>query len=243
MDAVLVTIAALSLILTIAMGVILFTVLREERQRSDARVALLVAAAAAIDPPGPAAGLEPEPVDVPLRADAAVRDELFAPREERSPWTRRIAVAAVFAACVAIGGYVVLPHGSGAFAGREAATIGVPLELVTLGHTQDSDSLTITGLVHNPRTGVTLKQVAATAVLFGEGGSLLTTGRANLDFATLGPGGDSPFVIKVPVTGVVTRYRVGFRTADGAVISHVDRRGDNTSARHAATSGSTPWAR
>ena len=41
MDVVLVSITALSLILAIAMGVVLFTVLREDRQRSDARVAAL----------------------------------------------------------------------------------------------------------------------------------------------------------------------------------------------------------
>ena len=41
MDFVLVSITALSLILAIAMGVVLFTVLREDRQRSDARVAAL----------------------------------------------------------------------------------------------------------------------------------------------------------------------------------------------------------
>jgi hypothetical protein len=35
----------------------------------------------------------------------------------------------------------------------------------------------------------------------------------------------------------VARYRVGFRTADGSVIAHVDRRADATTARH----GSTPW--
>jgi hypothetical protein len=240
MDAVLVSIAALSLILAIAMGVILFNVLREERQRSDARVALLLATAGTMEP-GPAQESESAAADVPLNDDAASRDELFAAREERSPWTRRLAVAAVFAGCVAAGAYAVLPRGSASVAAPAGAT-AAPLELLTLGHSQESDSLTITGLVHNPRNGVPLKHIVATAVLFGEGGGFLTSGRANLDFTTLGPGDDSPFVIRVPVTGVVTRYRVGFRSADGAVISHVDRRADSTSARHAATSGSAPWA-
>jgi hypothetical protein len=31
-------------------------------------------------------------------------------------------------------------------------------------------------------------------------------------------------VVSVPVNGAVSRYRVGFRTDDGRVISHVDRR-------------------
>jgi hypothetical protein len=240
MDAVLVSITALSLILAIAMGVILFNLLREERRRSDARVALLLAAADPIEP-------EPSPVDVDLADNPAVNgastgDQLFAAREDASPWPRRLVVAASLAACVGVAGYVVLPRGSRAPARPAFGATTAPLELLTLGHSQTADALTITGLVHNPRQGSALKQVTATAFLFGEGRTLLASGRANIDFMTLGPGEDSPFVIKVAVTGVVTRYRVGFRGADGAVIAHVDRRGDGTSARHAASSGSAPWA-
>lgn len=242
MDAVLVSITALSLILAIAMGAILFNMLREERKRSDARVAMLVAAAGTIEPTLVPHEIETSSAAMPLNDDANTRDDLFAPRQEASPWARRIAVAAVFAACVGITGYVVLPHGSRDSAAGRVAAANAPLELLTLGHSQQSDALTITGLVHNPRNGSPLNQVSASALLFGEGGALVASGRANLDFTLLGPGDDSPFVIKVPVTGVVTRYRVGFRGADGAVIAHVDRRGDGTSARHAATSGSTPWA-
>ena len=49
-------------------------------------------------------------------------------------------------------------------------------------------------------------------------------------------------MVSVPVSGTVARYRVGFRTADGSVIAHVDRRADGTAARH-APAGSTPWVR
>ena len=45
MDILLIGIAALALILAIGMGLLLFKVLNEERQRSDARVAALAAAA------------------------------------------------------------------------------------------------------------------------------------------------------------------------------------------------------
>jgi hypothetical protein len=239
MDAILISITALSLILAIAMGVILFNLLREERRRSDARVALLLAAAGPIEP-------EPSPVDVDLPDNplngVGTGDELFAAREDASPWPRRLVIAASLAACVGIAGYVVFPRGSRDDARPAVAATRAPLELLTLGHSQAADALTITGLVHNPRQGSALKQVTATAFLFGEAGTFLASGRANIDFMTLGPGEDSPFVIKVPVTGVVTRYRVGFRGADGAVIAHVDRRGDDTSARHAASSGSAPWA-
>ena len=45
MDVLLIGIAALALILAIGMGLLLFKVLNEERQRSDARVAALAAVA------------------------------------------------------------------------------------------------------------------------------------------------------------------------------------------------------
>ena len=51
MDVLLIGIAALSLILAIGMGLILFKVLNDERQRSDARVAALAAASATVDLP------------------------------------------------------------------------------------------------------------------------------------------------------------------------------------------------
>jgi hypothetical protein len=242
MDAVLISITGLSLILAIAMGVVLFTVLREQRKQADARVAMLVVAAGAAGAVEPAAAESgAEPAALLALNDAQMHDDLFVARNEPSPWARRLAVAAALAACVAVAGYVVLPRASGSIAAAPAGTIN-PLELLTLGHTQEPDALTVTGLVHNPRNGAALKQVTATAFLFGDGGTFLASGRANLDFTTLAPGDDSPFVIKIPVTGVVTRYRVGFRGADGAVIAHVDRRGDGSSARHAAPSGSTPWA-
>ena len=241
MDALLIVVTALSLLLAIAMGVVLFVMMREERQRADARVALLVAAASGMEP-SPTQEPDPALADVAVHADRAVREDLFAARTERSPWAYRLGVAAVFAACVAIGGYIVLPHGPTTPPSAPAVAGAAPLELMTLGHAQESDSLTITGLVHNPRSGVPLKQVTATAFLFGEGDSFLASGKASLDFTILGPGDESPFVIKVPVTGIVTRYRVGFRSADGAVISHVDRRSASTSAHHAAASESTPWA-
>ena len=62
-------------------------------------------------------------------------------------------------------------------------------------------------------------------------GSFLASGRAPLDFTLLRPGDESGFVIAVPVTAPVARYRVGFRGEDGHVIGHVDRRSSGTIAR------------
>jgi hypothetical protein len=99
-----------------------------------------------------------------------------------------------------------------------------PLELVSLHHSQEPQRLVITGLVQNPRSGGALSHIVATAFVFGPDGAFLTSSRAPLDFTTLSPGDESGFVLNIPVTGSVARYRVGFRTEDGRVIEHVDKR-------------------
>jgi hypothetical protein len=238
MDVVLVSIAALSLIIAIAMGVILFKILHEDRQRSDARVAMLAAASARFDLP--LAVREPEIVPEPPSATPAP-GELFAVADDPSPWGRRAGVAAALAAVMAVGGYALLPAKGRAPELAASATQAQPLELLSLTHTQLPSGLTISGTVYNPRGGAPVSQVFAAAILFGPDGNFLTSARAPLDFTTLRPGDESPFVIPVPVTGSVARYRIGFRAADGSVIAHIDRRADGTAAKN-GSAGSTPWA-
>ena len=105
------------------------------------------------------------------------------------------------------------------------------MELLSLRHTKQEDTLTVSGLVQNPKTAPALTKVFATAFVFGADGSFLASGRAPLDFTTLAPGEESPFVVTVPLTGEVARYRIGFRGEDGRVIAHVDRRAAGTVAR------------
>jgi hypothetical protein len=106
-----------------------------------------------------------------------------------------------------------------------AATMPVPpLELVSLRDARDQTTFTITGLVQNPRGGAILKRVTVTVVLFDRTGGFLTSSQALLDVTSLAPGDESPFVLTVPVTASVARYRIGFRSEDGRVISHVDKR-------------------
>lgn len=234
MDVVLVSIAGLSLFLAIAMGAVLFTVLRDDRRRSDARVAALAVAAAAIDLPLAADEGAPSLEPSPIRGAS----ELFAAPAEPSPWIRRLGVAAALAVVVAGAGYVLLP--ARAAQPAAAAAQQPPLELMTLTHTQQPSGLTVSGTVYNPRGGASVSQIFAAVVLFGPEGNFLTSARAPLDFATIAPGQESPFVISVPVTATVARYRVGFRSADGSVLAHVDRRTDGTAAQN-APAGSTPW--
>jgi hypothetical protein len=235
MDVLLIAIAALSLILAVSMGVVLFRVLSDERRRSDARVAILARAAGDVDLPLASPFVEEPVASVPVPS----RTGLFAPADEPSPWLRRAGVAAALAATIAVAGYGLLS--SRPVSAPAAAAPAMPLELLALRHAQEGNTLTVSGTVRNPRTGASQSQVFATAILFGTDGNFLTSARAALDFTTLGPGDESAFVLTVPVNGTVARYRVGFRAADGSVIAHVDRRADGTSAQQTRVSGSTPW--
>lgn len=188
-------------------------------------------------PPEPAPrgdGHELDDLDIrPSTATVAGVSHLFEEAVAPSPWGRRFAVIGALAAVV-IAVFAVLssihPRAT-AEASRAVSTQqqpavldSAPLELVSLQHRQETQRLVITGLVQNPRTGGAISHVVATAFLFGPDGAFLTSSRAPLDFTTLSPGDESAFVINVPVTGQVARYRVGFRTEDGRVIEHVDKR-------------------
>jgi hypothetical protein len=101
-----------------------------------------------------------------------------------------------------------------------------PLELLSLRHaTDEAGSFTVTGLVQNPHTGRQLRGVVAVIYVFDQQGRFLASGRAALEVTSFQPGDESPFIVKVPAAGGVTRYRVGFRLDDGGVVAHVDRRG------------------
>lgn len=237
MDVILIGISAFSLVLALAMGVVLLKQLREERRRQDARVALLMAAAARVEPSlplrSPAAAVISPPRPVALQA------ELFTTPDAPSPWRQRALAAAAVGVVVLAAGYVLLPSADRSATVARAAAQAAPLELLALRHTREADGLTISGVVQNPRNGAAVSRVAATVFLFGPDGSMITSARAGLDYTTLAPGDESPFVVKAPAAAAVARYRVGFRAADGSAIAHVDKRGDATSARN-RTQGITP---
>jgi hypothetical protein len=263
MDTLLITVTVLSLVMAMAMGVMLARLLREERRRSDARVAALTEMASE---PAPAviASHSPRPVavarrvevqrpvdqpgedaDLPLRPpfsprsvaaplpEAAVAGvaDLFAEPERTSPWGRRLVIIACLVTAMGLGGALVFrgvtasqPQAAKA-AAAEAVSPGAPLELLSLRYAQDDQGLTVSGIVRNPRSGATIRNAAASAFVFAPDGAFLASGRAPLDYTTLEPGGESPFVVAVPVKGTVARYRVGFRSEAGGVLAHVDKRG------------------
>jgi hypothetical protein len=248
MDTVLIAVTTLSLAMASGMAVVLVKLLREERRRSDARVAALTAMARSPVPPrtdgGPrdyrptVAAAAPrhqkqEPLgELELRPsppDVRISQELFADRDRSASWGGRLVVMGALAAVVA-GGFFAATAGSTRSSGasaRSASDVPVeraPLELRALRHLRDAQGLTISGVVNNPASGAPVSGLVATAFLFGSDGTLLTSRRAPIDLATLAPGQESPFAVTVPVTSDVSRYRIGFRTGNGQVIAHVDKR-------------------
>lgn len=213
----------------VAAGMALVLAYRQEKRRSEARVMALQQMAADVDDPIAPASIAFDDFDTgnevtPLRP-------MFTGEREPAPWGRRLAAAAAMASLVFVAGYVLLPRGAEAPARSSGSTTPAPLELLSLRHTPEAGRLVITGLVQNPRTGAPLARVVATAFLFGADGTFLASGRAPLDFSTLAAGDESPFIVAVPVKSPVARYRVGFRSEDGQVIAHVDRRAAGTLAR------------
>ena len=102
-----------------------------------------------------------------------------------------------------------------------------PLELLSLRHTvAGPGQFTVTGLVQNPQQGRHVAGLVAVVYLFDAQGRYLASGKTPLEYPSLRPGDEAPFVVTIPATGdEVSRYRVGFRLEDGAVVAHVDRRG------------------
>lgn len=267
MESVLIVITLVSLCMTIALAVILVRLVRDERRRSDARVAVLREMAEAAVERQANEGAQPSAVsyelsatrrstDLPLPADLdldyASNDtrsgaELFIRPEPSTAWPRRVAVVGILTLLVAAAGLAVRSRSAAPAATTTVATGATTgsasgqqtglLELLSLKQTQDNGALTITGLVQNPRDGAVLSKISATALVFSADGTFLASGRAPLDYTVLRPGDESGFVISVPVNAPVARYRVGFRSEDGRVIGHIDRR---TATTMATTSDAPP---
>jgi hypothetical protein len=242
MDTTLVTVTLLSMAMAAALSVIVWRMLRDERQRSEARVTALTAMASSPGKPAPTPDRRPAAIDLPIRqAPAVVSAPLFAEPEHSSPWGHRFAVMAGVALVLASAILFALTANNRKGASRPAAVAGAPsvtgqtaglgdaqprvgLELLSLRDSRQPGALTITGLVQNPHGGSLLSRVTVTAYAFDDKGAFLASGRALIDVTSLAPGDESPFVVSVPVTETVARYRIGFRTEDGRVISHIDKR-------------------
>jgi hypothetical protein len=252
MESLLVGVTLVSLFLAAAMAVVAWTLIRAERDRAAARIEALEALAfepAAEEVPQSVA----QPAAGAPQWDAALGAATAAP-PDRTHWAdyaaathaegmfdtakapggngrRWIAVAAV--GLVVVTGYFGVvafrsPRVAAAVAGTSSDLNGddVPIELVSLRHAVGSDgAFVVTGLVQNPASGRGVPNVEAVVYLFDDQDQYFTSGRARVDASTLGPGAEASFEVRIPSVTGVSRYRVGFREADGRTVAHVDRRG------------------
>lgn len=237
-------VATLTSIMAIGLSVVTARLLRQERQRSDARVMMLASLAA--EPQfGPPVRLEPRTrrasiADVeivrdavPVHAPATVpAPALFEPAPARTgiPLIYVFLAAVVMAVLIAAAFRWSLPAASPAPTSDTTATVGAPaapqpLSLVSLRHEQHADgTLVISGVVRNPPGAGARERLFAAASLLDSEGAVIATARAPLDFTSLAAGDESPFVVRVSGAAGVARYRVGFRDAAGAPVAHVDGR-------------------
>jgi hypothetical protein len=242
MTALLVVVTLVSLALAGALLVYVLKLSREERDRSEARAAALAELLEAQAPSEPVQlrALEPSPhverksairLEPAEAADRSRTADLFAsatadPAREHP--MRRLLAPAIGVAIVGLALTSVYlwnrpaatVQAGGALQTAEAAR---PLELVTLRHQRQGDTLVITGLVRNPPDAAAITGLVAVAFAFDKQGTFLMSGRSVLDFPQLKAGEESPFSITIPQAGSVGRYRVSFRT-DVGIVPHVDRR-------------------
>jgi hypothetical protein len=212
------------------MSAAVWRLLREERARSAARIAVLAAAADEDD-------VVTQPVAAPwapARISAPLGDAFLGSSLARASHggQRGLAIAAgILFTIIVVGGYLTVfrgesPAPNAAASGRAETS----LELVSLRHERQSAGLAITGLVRNPVNGADVEELAAVVLLFDQQGAFVTSSRANVDFTKLAPGDESPFVITLDAPSNVARYRVSFRN-DAGVVPHIDRRGQEPIAR------------
>jgi hypothetical protein len=217
---------------------------RQERERSEARVAALANAAETHggtdggwiqvggefqwNPAAETTGIRdlgipnPEPL-IPISSD-----RFFGTVQREETSGSRLPIFAAAALLVMLGGALIFLNTSAT--NDHAATVGhvnqtEPLELVALGHAREVSVLTITGTVRNPSSGVKVEGLTAVISLLDGRGSLVSTKDVPLDYRALGPGEEAPFKVSIPDPGSIARYRVSFR-AGTDVVPHVDRRMD-----------------
>jgi hypothetical protein len=212
---------------------------RSERQRSEARVAALAAAAEAhVSTEGgwtPVAGEwqwttdQSDPVPSPeARIPKMSPSIAFGTVERGAATTDRLPLFAAAALIMLLGSGLLFLRMSAHETGVSAVQVAQraePLELVSLGHSRQVSSLTITGIVRNPVSGHKLEGLTAVVSLLDNNGGLISTKDVPLDYRALGPGEEAPFRVSVPDPGSVARYRVSFR-AGTDVVPHVDRRAE-----------------
>lgn len=219
MNVVLIALTVVSFVAAAGFALVAWRTLADDRRRSAARVAAL---ASAIDGGAPRTA----PATVPVAVASMFTTESGGSLKSR-PLIKAAVVATMGIAIVVV---VAMssrgPDQTPAPGGSAARQQSAPLELVSMRHAREGGSLTVSGLVRNPRAGSSAARISAVVFAFDTDGTFVASGRAPLDFTTLEPGDESPFVVTIPNVANVGRYRVSFRTESG-MLRHVDRRADH----------------
>ena len=213
--------------LTFALGlavVVLTTVtvylIRLERRRSDARVAAL---ASAIDNPRWATGVEDEGREQEDGVISPSAMSLVVPDVERPSRAPAFAIAALV--ILAAGAVLAVGMSGGSRASRHASAVSATsIELVSMRHAMDGETLIVSGLVRNP-TATTTPALSAVVSVVSRDGRVIAHGESQLDPTVLGPGKETTFRVTVPQVGDPGRYRLAFVNGS-QIVPHVDRRSD-----------------
>jgi hypothetical protein len=229
----LVLVTIVSMLLALVMSVIAWRVGKEERRRSEARVAALAADIHEIDRIDrsrslPIDELEIRPSGRGTATPAAGR--LFSSQAPRQPGFRLFAAVGigvlVFGSAVALAVILGTSSGTRVVPAADAPDVKAEnppsLELVALGHERDGNQLTVRGAIRNP-SGLDITRLTAVVFLFSRDGGVLASGRAAVEPSSNGRGAEATFRVAVPAPADVARYRVSFRT-DDRIVPHVDRR-------------------
>jgi len=211
-------VGALSLAV-VALAVTLLYRARLERRRSDARVAVL---AAALDDPV----WEKQWAEGPSTFQAPTETRgvtLAVPEEVHSSRIPAFAAAAIVV--LSASALLVVGMNKGNRAPRPVAAASTPsIELVSMRHALNGDTLIVSGLVRNPTTTATPTLSAVVSVV-GRDGQIVARGESVLDPAMLEPGKETTFRVSVPQVADPGRYRVAFVNGSH-IVPHVDRRAD-----------------
>ena len=189
-----------------------------ERRRSDARVAAL---AAALDDPLSEATWtdEPQPFAEPTESRGIT---LAVPEEVH--WSRIPAFAVAALVVLSASALLVVGMNSGGRAPRHAAANAPSIELMSMRHALDGETLIVSGLIRNPTTTATPALSAVVSVL-GREGQIVARGESPLDPVMLEPGKETSFRVSVPQVADPGRYRVAFLNGSH-IVPHLDRRAD-----------------
>ncbi len=208
MNALLLAVTLVSLVATAISLAVAWRVVRDDRRRSEARVAALSEA------------IYEQATDRPV--DVAPLFEHASPRST----TRLTVVALGTCAAAIIAGLTLMAARTptkDASAPPHAVDGGAPLELLALEHDREGNQLIVRGLVRNPANGATRDGLTAVVLAFDRSGDLVASARGAVPAAHLTANETTRFLVRIPGAADVSRFRVSFRTGTH-VEAHVDHR-------------------